>query len=291
MSTTRVYLDHAGCTLFHPSLLDQYQKAMETRLFGNPHSEGSPSSVTTQEVVDRVRRRILHHFNASSNEYCVVFTQNASHAVKIISDNLPWQAGWKSSQKFDKKFTQTFSFLKPLSAAVRFIFNPLFKLFNYIWPQTKLIILQDNHSSITGLRSTARFHGCKVKSLDPIQFDREVRRFDGFCRLFAYPAQSNFNGVQYPLSWICQILSHPGSLILLDAASFSSTNTLDLRLYPADFVVVSFYKVIILCIPSIFYSIVIRKDLWFSDRYRSIDCAARSSGLFEWRPLFCRRYH
>ena len=59
--------------------------------------------------------------------------------------------------------------------------------------------------------------------------------------LFAYPAQSNFSGVQHPLGWIAQ--AHDlGWDVLLDCAAFAPTNSLDLSAIHPDFVPVSFYK-------------------------------------------------
>jgi molybdenum cofactor sulfurtransferase len=59
--------------------------------------------------------------------------------------------------------------------------------------------------------------------------------------LFAYPAQSNFSGVQHPLEWIQQAHAH-GWDVLLDAAAYVPTNTLDLSACHPDFVAISFYK-------------------------------------------------
>ena len=59
--------------------------------------------------------------------------------------------------------------------------------------------------------------------------------------LFAYPAQSNFSSVQHPLEWIDQAHS-AGWDVLLDAAAFAPTNRLDLSKWKADFVPISFYK-------------------------------------------------
>src|SRR5213075_2996322 len=59
--------------------------------------------------------------------------------------------------------------------------------------------------------------------------------------LFAYPAQSNFSGVQHPLEWIAQAQAK-GWDVLLDAAAFTATNRLDLSRWKPDFVVQSFYK-------------------------------------------------
>jgi len=60
-------------------------------------------------------------------------------------------------------------------------------------------------------------------------------------RLFAYPAQSNFSGVQHPLGWI-PLAQELGWNVLLDAAAFTPTNRLDLRKWKPDFVSQSFYK-------------------------------------------------
>ena len=59
--------------------------------------------------------------------------------------------------------------------------------------------------------------------------------------LFAYPAQSNFSGVQHALDWIPRAQAQ-GWDVLLDAAAFVPTNTLDLSQWHPDFVPISFYK-------------------------------------------------
>lgn len=59
--------------------------------------------------------------------------------------------------------------------------------------------------------------------------------------LFAYPAQSNFSGVQHSLEWI-ERAQAAGWDVLLDAAAFVPTNRLDLSRWHPDFVVISFYK-------------------------------------------------
>jgi molybdenum cofactor sulfurtransferase len=60
--------------------------------------------------------------------------------------------------------------------------------------------------------------------------------------LFAYPAQSNFSGVQHSLEWIARA-QEKGWDVLLDAAAFAPTNRLDLSVWHPDFVVLSFYKI------------------------------------------------
>jgi selenocysteine lyase/cysteine desulfurase len=60
--------------------------------------------------------------------------------------------------------------------------------------------------------------------------------------LFAYPAQSNFSGVQHPLEWIAEAQA-AGWDVLLDAAAFVPTNRLDLSRWHPDYVTLSFYKI------------------------------------------------
>ena len=60
-------------------------------------------------------------------------------------------------------------------------------------------------------------------------------------RLFAFPAQSNFSGVQHPLAWV-ELARDYGYDVLLDAAAFVPTNRLDLHRVQPDFAPVSFYK-------------------------------------------------
>ena len=79
--------------------------------------------------------------------------------------------------------------------------------------------------------------------------------------LFAFPAESNFNGYLYDLNWINKIKNDPLTVlshlsdnekkdqqqhkmyILLDAAKYCATKKLDLKKYTADFITISFYKI------------------------------------------------
>ena len=60
-------------------------------------------------------------------------------------------------------------------------------------------------------------------------------------RLFAFPAQSNFSGVQHPLTWIERAHAR-GYDVLVDAAAFAPTNRFDLSRWKPEFVTLSFYK-------------------------------------------------
>ena len=114
-------------------------------------------------------------------------------------------------------------------------------------PARSLLLSQDNHNSINGLREFAFRAGAAVhyvaiddglKLADPVEALREHSSQAG---LFAFPAQSNFSGVLHPLALVAEARAH-GWRVLLDAASFVPTHPLNLSECEADFVPVSFYK-------------------------------------------------
>ena len=105
---------------------------------------------------------------------------------------------------------------------------------------------------MNGIREYARAGRCATTYIPVILPDMRVddgelaghlvRSPRGRNRLFAYPAQSNFSGVQHPLDWIPLAQKH-GWDVLLDAAAFTPTNRLDLDRWRPDFVSQSFYKI------------------------------------------------
>jgi selenocysteine lyase/cysteine desulfurase len=118
---------------------------------------------------------------------------------------------------------------------------------------SELVLLWDNHNSVHGIREFARSKGATTTYVpvtspemraDEAAITAALKRKDSeksHHRLFAYPAQSNFTGVQHPLEWIKQAQDQ-GCDVLLDAAAFVPTNRLDLSRWHPDFVPVSFYK-------------------------------------------------
>jgi len=203
----QVYLDYTGAGLYPASLIDEHVLVLRSRVLGNPHSV-NPASVASSALVEETRRRILSFFNASPDEYEVIFTANASGALKLLGESYPFAAG------------DTF------------------------------LLTWDNHNSVNGIREFARRRGAEYRYVPlrrpELRFDEErlaeeLARPGGAHRLFAFPAQSNFSGVQHPLEWIARAQS-AGWQVLLDAAAFAPTNRLDLARWHPDFVTLSFYK-------------------------------------------------
>ncbi len=97
-----------------------------------------------------------------------------------------------------------------------------------------LVLTPDNHNSVLGIREYARRAGARTQL--------GVRPQVTFPRgLFAFPAQSNFSGVRYPLSLVDE--AHAQGLdVLLDVAAYVPSHALSLREVRADFAALSFYK-------------------------------------------------
>ena len=203
-----VYLDYTGGGLYAQSQLLEHMRLLESGVFGNPHSI-NPTSAASTELVERARAYVLEFFNASPEEYVAIFTPNATGALRLVGEAYPFHPG--------DRFLLTF----------------------------------DNHNSVNGIREFARARGAETTYVPTVAPDLRVdenllaRYLSDTAgehhNLLAYPAQSNFSGVQHPLAWIEQAQSH-GWDVLLDAAAYVPTNRLDLSVWHPDFVAISFYK-------------------------------------------------
>jgi molybdenum cofactor sulfurtransferase len=166
----------------------------------------SPSSIATTNRIASIRLRILGLFNANPQLFEVVFVANATAGIKLVADGF---AGHQNG-------------------------------FRYTY-------LRDAHTSLVGVGGLCQESKCLSESQVKDWLNHEIA-VDGDDRpgLFAYPAQSNFNGRRFPLSWISQLRhKQPGWYSLLDAASYLTTTPLNFSdaSHAPDFTVLSFYKI------------------------------------------------
>jgi molybdenum cofactor sulfurtransferase len=82
------YLDHAGTTLYSKALMERFHADMMDNLYGNPHS-ASPSSQQSTQSVEDARLELLRFLKADPEEYDLVFTANATAAIKLVLVWLP----------------------------------------------------------------------------------------------------------------------------------------------------------------------------------------------------------
>ena len=203
-----VYLDYTGGSLYAERQIQEHLSMLRSRVLGNPHSD-NPSSAASTALVEAARAAVLSYVDAAPSEYTVVFTANASAALKLVGEAYPFAPGGQ------------------------------------------YLLTADHHNSVNGIREFAKTRGAAVVTapltVPELRIDeaRLTRLLEAPAtaapRLFAYPAQSNFSGVQHPLAWIDRAHAR-GWDVLLDAAAFAPTNRLDLRRWRADFVSLSFYK-------------------------------------------------
>jgi molybdenum cofactor sulfurtransferase len=202
------YLDYTGGGLYSDYQLNQHLAMLKERVFGNPHSN-SLSSLAATQVNEHARRYVLDYFNASPDDYVVIFTQNASAALKLVGESYPFGPDSRYLLTFDNHnaVNGIREFARAKGAAITYV----------------AVVAPD-------LR------------VDESQLTQELSRpIDGGHNLFVYPAQSNFSGVQYSLELIARAQSN-GWEVILDAAAFVPTNRLDLSKYHPDYVTLSFYK-------------------------------------------------
>jgi selenocysteine lyase/cysteine desulfurase len=209
------YLDYTGAGLPAQAQLSGHADRLHGRCFGNPHSD-NPTSAASTRLISAARQLVLEHFCAPPDEYEVIFTPNASGACRLVGEAYPFG------------------------------------------PSAPLVLTCDNHNSVNGIREFARARGAAIEYVPFSSAELRVAddgihaalrghrppaaRATAGRGLFAYPAQSNFSGVQHPLRWI-DAAHQNGYDVLLDAAAYVPANRLDLSAVKPDFVPVSWYKV------------------------------------------------
>jgi molybdenum cofactor sulfurtransferase len=202
-----VYLDYTGGSLYAESQIERHFELLRSGIFGNPHS-ANPTSAAMTQYVERARRAVLEYFNAA-DDYILIFTQNASGALKLVGESFPFGPKSRFLLTFDNhnSVNGIREFARVKGAAVSYA--PL--------------LLPDLKLDLTRVETL-------LDEADP-----------AIENLFAFPAQSNFSGVKHPLDLVAKA-QNKGWRVLLDAAAFVPTNNLDLRAVLPDFVTISFYK-------------------------------------------------
>ncbi|RKP35100.1 pyridoxal phosphate-dependent transferase, partial [Dimargaris cristalligena] len=202
------YLDHAGATVPSQTAIREFSETMCQSLFGNPHSQ-SRVSLATADRVQAVRTAVLAWLGTTERTYSVIFTANATAALKLAGECFPWQNDG-----------------------------------SHFWYHDMA------HTSLLGVRELALKAGAHTNDIPT----------NNPFHLFAYPAQCNYSGARFPLSWSTQIKQRASTKpcrralqylpkgpwwVLLDAASYLTTSTLNLNSdeNSVDMVALSFYKV------------------------------------------------
>ncbi|KAL4200828.1 hypothetical protein AMTRI_Chr02g255600 [Amborella trichopoda] len=234
-----VYLDHTGATLYSELQMEAIFNDLKFNVYGNPHSQ-SDSSLAASERINSARQQVLDYFNASAKDYKCIFTSGATAALKLVGEAFPWST------------------------------------------ESTYMYTMENHNSVLGIREYALNQGSKAVAVDIEQLnecggqsDADVyatRKYfhppqrrdpklskemsnETLYNLFAFPSECNFSGIKFDLSLVKNVKEDTQSffkgspygrgcwMVLIDAAKGCATEPPDLSKFPADFVVLSFYKI------------------------------------------------
>jgi molybdenum cofactor sulfurtransferase len=241
----QTYLDYTGGGLYAMSQVREHQEMLADAVLGNPHSQNLPSREMTERI-EATRARILEFFRASPAEYEVIFTPNATGALRLVGEAYPFGPGDTYLLTFDNHNSvngiREFARARQADVCYMAVTTPELRVLDgpaagqFSWD------IETSQEPRCGTATPAgkaapggtRLVGGLAEGL------RGAR--PGGHNLFSYPAQSNFSGVQHPLEWIGQAQA-AGWDVLLDAAAFAPTNRLDLSRWHPDYVSLSFYKI------------------------------------------------
>ncbi|KAJ3449530.1 molybdenum cofactor sulfurase [Anaeramoeba flamelloides] len=221
----KVYLDYTGAAPYPVSVLTNSYSDLFQNFYANTHSRSQPS-LQTSDLIEKFRSKLLEYFNTKSSQYSVIFTSGTTQALKLVGEVFPFSRN------------------------------------------SKFAYLNQNHNSVIGIREyvllkEASFHSLKEEHIQQFIKDEKENgnEIEDVLNLFAYPAESNFDGSKYDLNWIkdFQSIKNKNWFVLLDAAAFLPSNKLDLTKYPADFVTLSFYKMF--GYPTGLGALIIKNDL------------------------------
>jgi len=288
-NTQHHYLDYTGASIYTNSQIKAVFKDLERHLYGNPHS-ANPSSSLTGEEVDMARDMVLDFFNAPPGNYHVIFTKGATAALKLVGETFPWEKEHSEFLYLRENHNSVLG-IREYAHLHDTKFHNVTEDKVDAWLRTTEEVTFDNiefsenvNFGAAPLESStvdwASGDECDSSSLDSNSLDwgavkepsaesaetsddewwndddEEAMQAslvdDNHYSLFAFPAEDNFSGVKYDLSWVEKFqqrskgfLSNKSTRwkVLVDAAAYAPTQPLDLSKTPADFVTLSFYKI------------------------------------------------
>ena len=99
-ATGHIYLDYTGGGLYAESRLARHRELLAGAVFGNPHSQNVPSREAAAGM-EATRAQILEFFRAAPEEYEVIFTPNATGALRLVGESYPFGPGGRYLLTFD----------------------------------------------------------------------------------------------------------------------------------------------------------------------------------------------
>lgn len=204
------YVDYMGGSLYPESLIRVHSAFLNSTVLGNTHSV-SPSSRVSSTCASEARAAVLSFFRAPPG-YTVIFTANATGALKLVGESYP--------------FTENSSYVLGADSH------------NSVHGIRQFAIQKG--AQVHYIEST-QHGGFHVATAKATLARHKPRRRDSAPSLFAMTGQSNISNSKNPLT-LLKFASSLGYHTLLDAAALAPTSVISLEETPVDAMAVSFYK-------------------------------------------------
>src|SRR3954469_24533104 len=182
-ATRHAYLDYTGSALYAARQVRAHAELLGGSVLGNPHSE-NPASRESTRLMENARSQVLRFLDASPEDYAVIFTANASAAIKLVAESFPFgkNASLVLAADNHNSINGIREYARRAGAPVHYL------------PLDAALRLDDPAPHL----ADQAVHGGG---------------------LVALPAQSNFSGVCHPLALVGRARAL-GFDVLLDAAAF-----------------------------------------------------------------------
>ncbi|KAK2076602.1 hypothetical protein QBZ16_005362 [Prototheca wickerhamii] len=234
------YLDATGAALYWNSQAKAYAADLTAHVFGNPHSANPPSLLTEARVAE-ARRGVLALFGVSEETHELVLTRSGTGALNLLADAFPWSAN--STFAYTLSNHNSVLGIRSVAGARGAAHGAVSEEGVEAWlagdaPEPEFLPCADGGAG-----------ACKGGAAAQVSDDVSDGASDAPSApssLFAFPAKDNYNGQLFPLSWVARAQAKSTSRrtwrVLVDAAAYVPTSPLNLTEVPADFVIMSFYK-------------------------------------------------
>ncbi|KXZ48630.1 hypothetical protein GPECTOR_26g533 [Gonium pectorale] len=282
----QAYLDYAGAALYSERQVRDCAEELTSQLLCNPHS--SPAASPSAEALAALRRDTLQLLNADGRQYEVVITGGATAALKMVAECFPWSPGSSLLAHPPAVHNSVLGMRGPALAAGAAVQLVTLGAQKAAEPPIAAAEEEEGRCAWAGDGPSDVRGGSQVISrLGPpfragADFDGAGGRGDADGgvphHLLVLPAECNFTGDREPLGEVVQHVRQHGIpllrqdaasggaaaaagrwLVLLDAAKACATAPPDLSAVPADFVVLSYYK--IFGHPTGLGALVLRREL------------------------------
>ncbi|KAI0919126.1 hypothetical protein AcV5_002121 [Taiwanofungus camphoratus] len=204
------YVDYMGGSLYPESLIRVHTGFLHRNILGNTHSV-SNSSKLSAACASEARQAVLSFFRAPPG-YTVVFTANATGALKLVGESFP--------------FAKESAFVLGADSH------------NSVHGIRQFALQRGAH--VCYIESTSH-GGLEVSDAKMILMRNRPKNKGSMPSLFALTGQSNISNSKNPLSLIKYAASQ-GYYTLLDAAALAPTSVFSLTETPVDAMAISFYK-------------------------------------------------